>query len=392
MSSARRLFVGVFCVFSAQTLVLILLPLALRSAGLSSAAALAVMSVLGLVGVVIDVPIASLSDRVGHPRIIFAGGILTAAAGLLLGLGEVDAVLIWGVVLYSFGLSMTFAPLLALLTEATRPSDYPRIQGMNGGVQGAATVSGALLAGLIGQSDSGAALLLITVLGLGICASIAGVSGAGRSGRGPLRKTIMGSYENAYRLTRRHGIRAAMLVSALYAVAFLVVGNSLLPLVLIEEPQLEPWVPGGDRIPQSDCCCPKYHVCVGRQSVWIARLCARNSSCWISRHSDVGGDDAGPVGPPTEPPAARDWRVVRRRVREHLCGRGDSHDGAGHGNGHYDCRFPIRAAAHSAAACSIHDACWRDDGAAGDGAGSRGGPVRSGPHNGQGTMKTPAEV
>ena len=228
--------VAIFATLAAQIMVLILVPLAAVDLGLSPTTAVALIAVWGLLGIFIDIPISALSDARGRRPPVVAGGLAMAAGVVALAMASDLALLLVGMALFGLGQSLTFGPLLAFLTEIAEPARHANIQGVNGAIQGVATVIGALLAAVFAGAGLAIAFIPVFVLALVTSAAVIAVpERLGHSVRGFDRRQLFGSYRLAFKMgVSRPGVTLSSLMSVLFSIVFLVAVASILPLVLVE--------------------------------------------------------------------------------------------------------------------------------------------------------------
>lgn len=234
---------AVFAFFCAQTVVLVLVPIAATRMDLGAAAVGAFVAVPGLTGLVGDAPLAVLSDRIGRRPMVIAGGLVGTVGGLLLAAATSPPTLALGAVLFGVAISLGFGPIVAFTTEIVPTQQQARLQGVNGAVQGAASALGALASGFLMQVASpGAGFVLAS--GLAGAASLLALliheDHRSRASAHPARTTaaitLLASYAAAARLLRaRIEIRLSALIALMYIILFIVVGNSFLPLTLVSD-------------------------------------------------------------------------------------------------------------------------------------------------------------
>jgi MFS family permease len=230
------LLVAISAMFMVQVMVLILAPLKGVELGLPASTAVALIAAWGLLGIIADIPGSALSDALGRRFVISLGGVAMAVAAVMLALATDFVGILGGMVLFGLGQALSFGPALAFLTEVTAPSAHARVQGVNGAAQGMSSVVAALLAGSLAQFGSDVGFIAVMVLALIVTASVLAAHESSIRPVGALSgRSIVGSYGRALRMTLgRPPIAFASLLSVLYAIVFLVVAASVLPLVLVE--------------------------------------------------------------------------------------------------------------------------------------------------------------
>ena len=228
--------VAITATFAVQVMVLILVPLKAAALGVPASTAVALVATWGLLGMVIDIPGSALSDAVGRRWVIAVGGTAMAVAAVMLAIATDLAALLAGMVVFGLGQALSFGPALAFLTEVASPAEHDKVQGVNGAAQGVSGILGALLAGLFAQLGYGIAFVPVFVLAVIVMASVlATPESLARPSRARNVHGLLGSYKRALRMTvRRPPVAFASLLSVLYAIVFLVVAASTLPLVLVE--------------------------------------------------------------------------------------------------------------------------------------------------------------
>src|ERR1700687_2944525 len=118
-----------FCLFAAQTMAFVLIPLAAAGLGLSGVAIGVLVAMPAGLGLVSDVPVAMVSDRLGRRPPMVVGAGLGVVSGALLMVASDFGGLFVGSVALGLSLSLGFGPMLAYITEACLPKDAARVQG-----------------------------------------------------------------------------------------------------------------------------------------------------------------------------------------------------------------------------------------------------------------------
>jgi DHA1 family bicyclomycin/chloramphenicol resistance-like MFS transporter len=236
IATVGPLLVAIFATFTVQVMVLLIAPLKAVAIGVPVSTATALVAAWGVLGILADLPGSALSDSLGRRRVIAVGGLTMGVAALIFAVSTELMGLVTGMVVFGVGQALSFGPALAFLTEVAPENAQPRIQGLNGAVQGVSSVTAALLAGVL--IPHGFDVALGAVLGLSIVVSVAVLS-VGRSHEMPMpvrrRPGVLGSYARAlHMIARRPPVTFAALISVVYAIGFLVVTASVVPIVLTE--------------------------------------------------------------------------------------------------------------------------------------------------------------
>jgi hypothetical protein len=137
-------------VFLTQNMFLVLLPISLTASGLATGTivGLLVAASEGL-GILLTPPAASYGDQHGHGRVLKVGGLVTALGALGLAFATVShSIWLWVAPVFAYALARTPIMVSALTIVNGMPQPL-RIQGINGAVQRAAAILGALLAALL---------------------------------------------------------------------------------------------------------------------------------------------------------------------------------------------------------------------------------------------------
>jgi MFS family permease len=222
-------------IFYAQVLVLVTMPVAARQAGVSPPVVGLLLAIPGAISLALDVPVAALSDGRSRRLFLLVGGLLLALGGLILA-GAGSAMPVWagGVATAYVAMALLVAPALALLTEHAPASRRSFLQGVNGSIQAVASVSAAIVAGLL-LSASLAPLAFLTVSAAGLAIVFLAGTLVSEPPRSTARaaSTLLGSYRRALGLLRQPLVALAGVLAIAYGVLFLVVGNAFMPTFLI---------------------------------------------------------------------------------------------------------------------------------------------------------------
>jgi MFS family permease len=240
------LLVAIFATFAVQVMVLLLAPLKAVDIGVPVSTATTLVAAWGLLGILADLPGSALSDALGRRRVIAVGGVTMGLAAVILAFSTDLMGILTGMVVFGAGQALSFGPALAFLTEVAPENAQPRIQGINGAVQGVSSVAAALLAGVLIPHGFDVAFGSVVVLSLVVSLAVLSV-GRSHEIRMPVQRRpgVFGSYARAlHMITRRPPVTFAALISVVYALGFLVVTASVVPIVLIEFEGQDPTVVG----------------------------------------------------------------------------------------------------------------------------------------------------
>lgn len=219
------------CVFFAQVVVLVTVPVAAARDSLSPATTGWLLAAYGGTSLVADLPIAALSDAVGRRRVLLSGAaVLTLGAAVLAVVGGALGYLL-GLVTVGFSLALLVSPSLAHLTEIADTRDQPSMQGANGSAQAGASIFASILAGLmLALSGPAASFALAATAGIAILLLGRGISDGASSKIKPINpRYVFGSYKASASLLRSPLILLATALAVGYGLIFLVVGNGLMP-------------------------------------------------------------------------------------------------------------------------------------------------------------------
>ncbi|MFT0847683.1 MFS transporter [Actinomycetaceae bacterium L2_0104] len=120
---------------------------------------------------------ARIIGRVGEPRVVLAGALLIATAGITAAVGTSLALFLAAMFLVGVGWNLAYSGGSALITTAYRPNERTHVQGIAEPIIVAAQVAGAFSATAF-TNASGWLLLGYLSLGLGILAALAAMLGA----------------------------------------------------------------------------------------------------------------------------------------------------------------------------------------------------------------------
>jgi MFS family permease len=231
----RLILLVVACTFYAQVLVFITMPVAAMDAGIDALAVGFLLALPGATSLLIDMPVASLSDATGRRRFLAFGGACLSVAGFVLA-GASTEIVRWsiGVLITGASMALLVSPSLAFLTEANLPAAQSRVQGLNGSIQAAASIAAALVAGIaLGAGAPHLAFATVSASGVVIMLSALFIRDtADRTGSLAIRIAIDG-YRRGMVTLHRPRVAQATLLAVTYGVLFLVVGNGFMPTFAI---------------------------------------------------------------------------------------------------------------------------------------------------------------
>jgi MFS family permease len=223
----RRELAIVACIFFAQLVVIVTIPVAAARDGLSSAVAGVVLGVYGGTSLLADVPAAALSDALGRRVLMVLGGLVLAVGSLTLALLLGLPGYVLGAVLVAAGFALLVSPSLAHLSELGDPLDQVSLQGANGAVQAAASIAAVLMVGgLLATIGPAAAFVLAIGAGLAIALLALGTHDHPRQYVNVDRWLAVRSFASGFALLRERLVLLATLLAVAYGLIFLVVGNA----------------------------------------------------------------------------------------------------------------------------------------------------------------------
>lgn len=230
-SSAAPILAIVGCIFYAQILVLVTMPVATLRAGLGPVTTGVLLALPGASSLLADVPLASLSDSLGRRRFVVLGGLVLTVSTAVLAVASAEPVL-WavGMILTGGAMALLVSPTLAHLTESVAPEELRHVQGLNGSIQAAVSIVAVVVSGfLLAASSSSTAFATAAVCGAAI--AVLGLR-LGEMPRPrsttPLLAALRG-YRTGLRLVRTPLVALATALAVAYGVLFLVAGNGFLP-------------------------------------------------------------------------------------------------------------------------------------------------------------------
>jgi MFS family permease len=234
-SKLVQVFSAIFFIFATQTMTGALVPLAGAKLNASGTLIGVLIAVPGMVGLVADIPAAAVSDSIGRRRPLMLGGVLVTAACVFFILGNSMAALVLGSVVLGLSASAAIGSALAYATELASPGAHARIQGYNGGVQGVSAVVGAILTGMLLQLTSFRfTFAVVGLLGGLIALSVIRMANTPPpSARALAWSTVVRRYGQVIELLKRErNLQLAALLALNSSFVFLVIGNSILPVVI----------------------------------------------------------------------------------------------------------------------------------------------------------------
>ena len=224
---------GIFFFTTAQTMVMILVPLAAASMVTSKTLVGLIVAVPGFLSLVADLPCAALSDRVGRRRMLVVGSGMSIIAAVTLSRSNEYLGLVLGITLSGLANSFWWGSALAYVSEASSPEDHAHVQGYNGGLQGLSAFIGALLAGILVDA-TGFAVAFVVVAVLGTLTALVALQTEETVKRADSQFSfteIINGYRHAGRLLcTRTQIQMAGVIGLLYGIVIFSVGNSFFPL------------------------------------------------------------------------------------------------------------------------------------------------------------------
>lgn len=238
MTGIRRTLVTICLVFTAQTMITVLVPVAASQHHLGPQFIGILIAIPLAVGFVIDIPVARLSDTAGRRPVILAGSVIGCVGALEL----TSPVSVWGLVagslLCGVALSLLIGPLLALFTEVADPANHAAVQGYNGSAQALSALVGAAVAGAAAAQWGVRYAFGVVAASLAVCLVVV------RSSREQSRPTggagvgygsVFGAFRRAaFLLLGERRLRIAAGASVLYGLQFNTVGNAFVPVFLIK--------------------------------------------------------------------------------------------------------------------------------------------------------------